>query len=110
MNLENDSPLRPCGGGGGHHLAHDSRSFGGDYFCPAHLRSLTSDFDPKPNDVVKLIDGDRRPFVVLGRDGAVVTMRHLGSPDAPSTQASVWELYRGEWAAVYRTASRCSYR
>lgn len=110
MNLENESPLRPCGGGGGHHLAHDSRSYGGVYFCPAHLRSLNTDFDPQSNDIVKFIDGDRRPFVVLSRDGDVITMRHLGNPDAPCTRASVWELYTGERAALYRTASNCSYR
>jgi hypothetical protein len=67
---------------GGQFLGHDSRSFGGRYFCPADLAALTTDFDPQPNQTVRFIDGDDREWVVLARRGDTLDLRLLGAPES----------------------------
>ena len=87
--------LVACAVGAGHHIGHSSNSFGGNYFCPKHLNELMASFDPKPRDQVKFIDGDRSPWIVLGRDGDMVTLRRLGFPESKIIWAKVWNLWPG---------------
>lgn len=100
--------LRSCAVGGGHHLGHNSRSFGGRYFCPKHLRETFHEFDPQPGDPVRnrvrFIDGGRgdAELIVVARDGDQVTVRYLGFPDLPAQTASLAEL----WPSWYPNYSR----
>jgi hypothetical protein len=113
------TPLRSCSAGGGHHLGYVSRSLGGKYFCPRHLRDLFEGFDPQAGDSVRSIDplgvgpmaafealapgpGGRyeADYVVVGRDGEKVTLRFLGFPEEPHVTASVHQLYPGAGAHV----------
>lgn len=91
--------LRSCAAGGGHHLGHNSRSFGGAYFCPRHLVDLMAGFNPQPNDSVRFIDADPDgwavpgTYVVLKRDGDTLAVRRLGFPENPVHTVKVYGLY-----------------
>lgn len=116
--------LRSCTAGGGHWAAHNSTSFGGRFYCPLHLWSLLHGFDPQPDGhggtdtTVRFIDGsvpsgwmhaerDETTYVVLARDGDMLTLRRLGFPNDPHVQAPVSAVYPDDPGAVYRHASRC---
>lgn len=89
--------LRSCAIGGGHHIGHNSRSFGGQYFCPKHLRQLFEGFDPQPYPArdhrVRFINGPDTEWCVLAREGDTLTLRRLGFPDDPPTTAVVAQVY-----------------
>mgnify|MGYP001164613689 CR=1 FL=1 len=94
--------LRSCAAHGGNFwLGHDSKSFGGRFFCPQYLRDLFANFDPQPrpkeirygqpegDHTVRLIDGGDTQYVVLDRRGDLLTLRPLGMPEAPTTEVQV---------------------
>lgn len=100
------APLRSCAAHGGNFwLGHDSKSFGGRFFCPQYLRDLFASFDPQPrpkeirygqpegDHTVRLIDGGwptpDTEYVVLDRRGDLLTLRPLGMPEAPTTEVQV---------------------
>jgi hypothetical protein len=79
-------------------LGHDSRSFGGRFFCPGYLRDdLFAGFDPQPyappvmgqrgaDHTVRLIEGGwptpDTVMCVLERHGDLLVVRPLGLPNA----------------------------
>lgn len=99
------APLRSCAAHGRNFwLGHDSRSFGGRFFCPAYLRELFEGFDPQPftppvmgqregQHTIRLIDGGwptpDTHYVVLERQGDLLTVRPVGMPDIPPTEVQV---------------------
>jgi len=106
--------LRSCAVHGRNFWAgHNSRSFGGRFFCPGYLRDdLFRGFDPQPyappvlgqpegQHTVLLIDGgwptpDTPQCVIerLAREGGdLLVVRPLGMPDAPTREvplAACW--------------------
>jgi hypothetical protein len=121
----NGHMLRTCAAGNTSWLGHNSTSFGGRFLCPRHLGSLMHGFNPQPAGVpggtdsrVKFIDGSvaggplhaeryEPEFVVLSRDGDMLTLRRLGFPDSKPIRANVHAVYPASPAAVYRHASKC---
>jgi len=124
------SPLRSCSAGEGFWLGHNSKSFGGQFLCPLRQWSLMRGFDPQPygqggtDQRVKFIDPPAPPqgvagvgalhaerwnpeFVVLARDGDVLSVRRLGFPDEEPVTVSVYAVYPASPGAVYRHASKC---
>lgn len=115
------APLRICAAHGRNFwLGHDSRSFGGRFFCPAYLRDLFANFDPQPftppvigqregEHQVRLIDGGwptpDTPYVVLAREGDILTVRPLGMPDHPTSEISVAACWPARY--VSPSSNRC---
>jgi hypothetical protein len=94
--------LRSCGIGGGHHAGYASKSFGGTYYCPKHLRMFLEGFDPQPRDRVKPIDGPSwREYIVMARDGDSVSVKILGRPELEPETFSVRMLYPGDASHVF---------
>lgn len=105
------APLRSCAVGGGHHLGHNSKSFGGRYFCPKHQRETFYNFDPQPYtgrvgepvcNRVRFIDNARGEceLIVIARDGDRVTVKALGFPELPARTVTLAELWPG-WYPNY---------
>lgn len=120
--------FRACAAGGGHHLGHNSPSFGGEYLCPKHQWSLMHGFNPQPRGVpggtdtrVRFINGGPHSirstvlqgegyfpeWIVLHRDSDTLTLRRLGFPDSEPIAASVHTVYPASPGAAYRHASKC---
>ena len=94
------SYLRCCAGCSGFFAAHNSKSFDGAYFCDKCMpKVMPDDFNPQPNDVVRFIDGPRVDWVVVSRDGDMVSIRRLGFPESEPRSVSIHALY-----------PRCPYR
>jgi len=88
------SYLRCCAGCGSSFAAHNSKSFDGAYVCDKCMPKVRPDnFDPQPNDIVRFIDGPRGNWVVLSRDGDMVSVRRLGFPEDEPRPASIHALY-----------------
>ena len=88
------SYLRSCAGCGGSFAAHNSRSLDEAYVCDKCMpKVMPPDFDPQPNDIVRFIDGPRGDWLVLGRDGDMVSVRRLGFPEAEPRPVSIHALY-----------------
>jgi len=88
------SYLRCCSGCGGSFAAHNSKSFDGAYLCDKCLPKVRpADFDPQPNDVVRFIDGPRGDWLVISRDGDMVSVRRLGFPEREPCPVSIHALY-----------------
>lgn len=82
--------LRVCAYDSQWFLAYSSKSYDGMYFCPKHLQVVVEKTsNPQPNSVVSYIDDDIRRYVVLRRDGDMLTVRRLGFPDDPEHTVSV---------------------
>ena len=111
------APLRSCAVGGGHHLGHNSTSFGGRYLCPKHQRETFYNFDPQPcthqigeliRNRVRFIDGGRgdAELIVIARDGDQVTVKVLGFPDLPAQTVPLAALWPGWYPNYSRGCGR----
>lgn len=86
------TPLRCCAGCGGSFLGYTTGGFG--FYCGPCAKRHGEGFDPQPGpgkwQTVRLCsDKNPRDYVVLAREGQILTLRPLGRPDVPSVEMHV---------------------